>query len=474
MTSLWSRLRRSALATFSAFLRLLERSFGAGWGVRNLGSVGDPDTTDNRMRVHRLAASFGCALAATAVIVSGLNIATGRGAGEYHPVLVMLIAGGGGLGALFVFPHAHRLPIWFVHVGASGVVTFLFLTAMVAGEFSTFALMAYIPGVTVVAMIVRLRPLLVNILLVGVASGVVLATQPGNNAPVARWLVLMSVACISAGAAGYLVTRVSILAQREHEARTDAEYARAELEVASGHKSAFLANMSHELRTPLNAIIGFSDVLDQELAGSLTDKQREYVDDIRGSGHHLLSLINDVLDLAKVEAGRYELEVRPFALADLLTEGLRLVRDRAEASGVTLSLALDPALDTVEGDERKVRQIVLNLLSNAVKFTPSGGRVELAAVSSNGAIEISVRDSGVGISPEDHGRIFEEFERTDFASSEEGTGLGLALARRFVDLHGGRIWVESEPGSGSTFRFTLPSLHHPFGDRTLPDSRQPR
>jgi signal transduction histidine kinase len=192
------------------------------------------------------------------------------------------------------------------------------------------------------------------------------------------------------------------------------------------------------------------------MAGDLGDKQREYVADIRGSGHHLLSLINDVLDLAKVEAGKYELDVSRFPLSDALIEGARVIRDRATEAGVTLEVSIDRELGDIEADERKVRQIVLNLLSNAVKFTPRGGRVNVGAMAMNGEFHISVKDTGIGIAPDDQERIFDEFTRTDAASSEEGTGLGLALARRFVELHGGRIWVESALGRGSTFRFTLP------------------
>jgi signal transduction histidine kinase len=206
----------------------------------------------------------------------------------------------------------------------------------------------------------------------------------------------------------------------------------------------------------MNAIIGFSDVLDQGMAGDLTDKQRRYVEDIRGSGHHLLALINDVLDIAKVEAGRYELEITRFALADALLEAKRVVSDRARDAGLDLSANIEPSVGWVSADPRKVRQIVLNLLSNAVKFTPRGGRVDLRASVDGDHYEIAVTDTGPGIDPQHHESIFDEFTRLDGGLSTEGTGLGLALARRFVELHGGRIWVDSLPGRGSTFRFTLP------------------
>ncbi|TML93811.1 MAG: HAMP domain-containing histidine kinase [Actinobacteria bacterium] len=231
-----------------------------------------------------------------------------------------------------------------------------------------------------------------------------------------------------------------------------------ELESASRHKSEFLANMSHELRTPLNAIIGFSQVLRERMFGEINEKQQEYLEDILSSGNHLLSLINDVLDLSKVEAGQVELEINPFSLREALERGLVMVRERATKDGVQLVLELDPAAELVEGDERRIRQVIFNLLSNAVKFTPPGGRVELKSARLDGEIRVSVTDTGPGIATEDQERIFEEFQQTEAgAGQREGTGLGLALSKRLVELHGGRIWVDSEPGEGSAFVFTLPS-----------------
>ena len=230
-----------------------------------------------------------------------------------------------------------------------------------------------------------------------------------------------------------------------------------ELETASRHKSEFLANMSHELRTPLNAIIGFSQVLRQRLFGEINAKQEEYLEDILSSGNHLLSLINDVLDLSKVEAGQVELEITTFSLRAALERGVVTVRERAAESGVGLSVELASDVDLVEGDERRLRQVVFNLLSNAVKFTPAGGTVVVATKRVGTDARVSVTDTGPGIAPEDQERIFEQFQQTKVGVTErEGTGLGLALSRRLVELHGGRIWVESEPGRGSRFVFTLP------------------
>jgi signal transduction histidine kinase len=232
-----------------------------------------------------------------------------------------------------------------------------------------------------------------------------------------------------------------------------------QLEVASQHKSEFLANMSHELRTPLNAIIGFSEVLTDGMFGDLNEKQEEYLKDIYASGAHLLSLINDILDLSKIEAGRMELELSDFDLPTAIDNALMLVRERAARRGFRLEKSVDQRLGNVRADERKIRQVILNLLSNAIKFTPEGGRIEVLAAPKDGLVEVSVSDTGVGIAPEDQEAVFEEFRQVGtVAKKVEGTGLGLTLCRKFIELHGGRIWVKSEVGVGSTFSFTLP-LH---------------
>ncbi len=247
-----------------------------------------------------------------------------------------------------------------------------------------------------------------------------------------------------------------------------------QLTTASQHKSEFLASMSHELRTPLNAIIGFSEVLTERMFGELNERQEEYLNDILSSGRHLLSLINDILDLSKVEAGQMELELGIFSLTEALENGLTMIRERAANHGIELSLDVDPALDLVEADERKVKQIVFNLLSNAVKFTPDGGQVEVAARIVDGAVQVAVRDSGIGIAPEDQDRVFEEFRQVGQSMRrQEGTGLGLALVRRFVELHGGQIALQSEVGVGSTFAFTLPNALANLPTGAPPDSVVP-
>ena len=192
--------------------------------------------------------------------------------------------------------------------------------------------------------------------------------------------------------------------------------------------------------------------------GEVNEKQAEYLQDILSSGRHLLSLINDILDLAKVEAGRLELELGRFHLPTALDNALILVRERATRHGITLTQTVAEGVGDIVADERKVKQILLNLLSNAVKFTPEGGRVGLMVTAAADAVTIAVSDTGIGIAPEDQAAIFEEFRQVgrDDTRKQEGTGLGLTLAKKFVELHGGRIGVQSQAGQGSTFSFTLP------------------
>ena len=231
-----------------------------------------------------------------------------------------------------------------------------------------------------------------------------------------------------------------------------------ELETVSRHKSEFLANMSHELRTPLNAIIGFSEVLREQMFGELNEAQVGYVGDVLEAGQHLLSLINDILDLSKIEAGRMELDLANVSVPQALNSGLTMHGERADRNGITLTHTVGPEVGVIRADERKVRQVIFNLLSNAVKFTPPGGHVDVSAFVADGMVEVTVTDTGPGIAREDHERIFEEFQQARGSShgGREGTGLGLTLSRQFIELHGGRLWVESEHGAGSTFRFTLP------------------
>ncbi len=250
--------------------------------------------------------------------------------------------------------------------------------------------------------------------------------------------------------------------QRELAERTrDAEKAQSEAESATRAKSDFLANMSHELRTPLNSIIGFSEVLEDQLLGALNTSQRENLQYILKAGRHLLSLINDILDLSKVESGKMELEVEQVSLKGMLDASLVMHREKALRHRISLDLQMEPVTDIViEADERKLKQIMFNLLSNAVKFTPDGGSVWVKArkIAGGQEIETSIEDTGIGIKPEDVPKLFKEFSQLDsvYDKKYEGTGLGLALTKKLVELHGGRMQVASEFGKGSRFAFVIP------------------
>ena len=289
--------------------------------------------------------------------------------------------------------------------------------------------------------------LAVPVLLVGAAIGVIRVERIEPGGFTERQVALVE---SFAAQAAIAIENVRLFNEIQETSR--------QLAAASRHKSEFLANMSHELRTPLNAIIGFSDVLEQRLFGALNERQADYTRDIGSSGRHLLDLVNEILDLSKVEAGRMELEPSEFALAETIRGALGFVRERAAGHRIELDALLPADLGTLVADERKVRQVLLNLLSNAVKFTPDGGRVAVRALRAAREVQVSVQDTGIGIAPEDQPRVFEEFRQVGMTSdrSREGTGLGLTLAKRFIELHGGRIWIDSEVGKGTTFTFAIP------------------
>jgi PAS domain S-box-containing protein len=243
--------------------------------------------------------------------------------------------------------------------------------------------------------------------------------------------------------------------------------ARQAAQSADRAKSRFLANMSHELRTPLNAIIGFSEVLEDQTFGELNEKQLRYAGHIHASGQHLLMLINEILDLAKVESGKTELHFSQVNIKRLLENSLMMIKEKALKHRIQIDVRIQEELSDfpVQADEVKLKQIVFNLLSNAAKFIPDGGRIEVSARLGPDEVAITVADTGVGLKPQDQERIFAPFEQADSLSgarTERGTGLGLALAKSFVELHRGRIWVHSQgPGKGSAFTFTIPVRRSP-------------
>jgi signal transduction histidine kinase len=242
--------------------------------------------------------------------------------------------------------------------------------------------------------------------------------------------------------------------------------ARDEAERANRAKSEFLANMSHELRTPLNAIIGFSEMLESGYGGALSERQASYTKDIHDSGQHLLQIINNVLDMSKVEAGQYQLYETAVDLRDVARASISILSGRAREQGLSLELAIDPTLPCVMADERTLRQVLLNLLSNAVKFTPNGGRVTVTgSVQPNGDLAIHVQDTGIGIAAEALDLVMEPFRQANgsFSREYEGTGLGLTISKNFVELHGGKLAIESEVGVGTTVSVILPAFRvmHP-------------
>jgi signal transduction histidine kinase len=229
------------------------------------------------------------------------------------------------------------------------------------------------------------------------------------------------------------------------------------LESASQNKSRFLANMSHELRTPLNAILGYTELILDKVYGETPAKMREVLERVERNGRHLLGLINDVLDLSKIEAGQLTLSLDDYSMQEVIANVQSAVEALAREKDITLKVELQPNLPLAHGDPRKLTQVLLNLVGNAIKFTDQG-EVAIGATADHGSITVSVRDTGPGISRSDQAKIFEEFQQTDSSIAREkgGTGLGLTTSKRIVELHGGRIWVESSPGQGSKFSFMLP------------------
>lgn len=288
----------------------------------------------------------------------------------------------------------------------------------------------------------------------GAAYALLLATVDLGPAPVSRWVITMT-AVLSFGAfVQWLRRQVLEVVEADLAARQRAEGAAEELAAVGQARSEFLARMSHHLRTPLNAVVGFTTILQTGRAGPLNERQSDYLEDVKGAGLHLVDLVDELFDLARIEAGSPRLDLEPIHVRSVVDECLRIVRERASRSGVSLRASIDPDLHWVLADARRIRQVLLNLTANAVRFTPPGGAVLVRAWSTGGRVYLSVSDTGVGISPDDQARMFDRFEQV--ADPGGGTGIGLSLARRFVEQHGGEITVASRPGEGAEFRFWLP------------------
>jgi signal transduction histidine kinase len=249
----------------------------------------------------------------------------------------------------------------------------------------------------------------------------------------------------------------SVLAIQNAHLFTEIDEKSRQVEIASQHKSQFLANMSHELRTPLNAILGYTELILDNIYGETPDKMREVLERLHANGKHLLGLINDVLDLSKIEAGQLTLDLADYSLGDVVHTVVTAVESLAAGKKLSLTTVVGLNLPVGHGDERRLAQVLLNLVGNAIKFTDKG-EVAINATAENGSFTVAVRDTGPGISPSDQGKIFEEFQQADDSATKRkgGTGLGLSIAKRIIGMHGGRIWVKSDVGKGSTFAFTIP------------------
>ena len=280
------------------------------------------------------------------------------------------------------------------------------------------------------------------------------------------WQVLARDITARVEAEGKLIALKELLEERVAARTRELESANAALAHASKMKDQFLANMSHELRTPLNSILGLSDAMLEGVYGTLDDSQRPILSTMRDAGKHLLELINDILDLSKIDAGRLELDYRPISVSEVCQASLRMIRPLAVAKRIGTWMRTDPKFQVVVADERRLKQMLVNLLSNAVKFTPSGGTSGVEAWAQGNEAYFSVTDTGIGISAVDLRRIFEPFTQIDssLARQHEGTGLGLALVRRLAELHNGRVEVDSEPGRGSRFTIVLPQRDPPERD----------
>jgi signal transduction histidine kinase len=363
-----------------------------------------------------------------------------------------------------------QIPIWALDTALAFAYVVLAQGGIHSEPLRTLLPAVYTALGTGVFLIRKLQASLLHTALAGASYGYVLWQGPDTRAPFTRWVAVVAMVLIAGTFVRWLVSRVTSLATTEHAARLEAVRATGELERVSEAKSAFLARMSHELRTPLNVVVGFADVLRDGLVGPLTPRQQGYVEDIAGSGRDLLRLVDQLLDVSKVEAGELDLVLNRIDIADAVSDAELLVRARAREAGVALRVDRPATPVVAEADPLRIRQIAWNLLGNAVKFTPRGGSVDVRVTVGAERVRVAVRDTGPGIAPDEQQRIFEQYQQG--SSAEGGSGIGLALSRRLIEAHGGTLTVESTPGHGSTFAFELPR-HQVAADAPAPDERLP-
>ena len=388
----------------------------------------------------------------------GLLVLAGTGAAGsgFHPAVVATLCAATVASCVVIGWRAERFyPSWAAVVMALAI-TLVTVAAYFSGSVASgYATLFYIwVGTAFVLLPAGLAVL--EVALAGVLDAVLLAVQRGHPGPFGAWAFTVGVMALTAWVIKRIVDALMSTAANERTARTEVQSGNDELERISERETEFLTRISHEVRTPLNVIIGFADMLGDGLVGPLNPHQSEYVAEVQGSGRHLLELIGDILDVAKVEEGREDLDLVEFDLDRVLVPAVGLFRPEAERRRIALDLVSESSPILIRGDERKVRQVVLNLLSNAVKFTPSGGSVSVAASVRAGVATVAVSDTGPGIAAGDLDRIFEEYHQARASASSPGTGLGLPLARRFAAQHGGTLDVSSRPDRGSTFTVRVP------------------
>jgi signal transduction histidine kinase len=451
-------------STFTAELPLRAQPAGAGrtapapateQPVRLI--LGEPDSPERRMENARLLiilGRIGLLIMAGSLPIFFLHLAPPDSGIREWVVLGTMAIAAGIVAAVVLWPRWVGAPAVLPWVAAFGTVV---ISAGMYGFGPGLGDLGWIYVIAVAGVFVffTARQLAAELGLIGIGYALVVAN--GYTVPLARWVATIGYVTVTALIVRRFVARIEGLALAERTARGEAERAASELEMASRHKTEFLANMSHELRTPLNVIIGFSEVLQSQAFGPLNAKQAEYVDDVLASGRHLLGLINDVLDLAKAEAGRMEVNLVELDLEATLASTLMPFEAIGARRDIDLSREFGAGLGSIEADESKLAQVLGHLVSNAIKFTPDGGRITLRAARDSDHVEISVTDSGPGIDAADHGRIFDAFAHAgNGPGTHQGSGLGLALARRYTEMHGGTLSVHSDIGAGSIFILRLP------------------